>query len=117
MDHHNPRTNSATAAAEQDFQKAATAATSHGTCFSRSTGLPVTMGKSTEELKTKVPDAVKAAFTSLACSLGLTESELLRSMVMVRLYGVEGAQRMHLDHFRAAAGIGHEPAPFGEVSR
>jgi hypothetical protein len=86
-----------------------TAATFH--CFSRSTGLPAHMGKATQELKCKVPDCVKDEFSMLACSLGMNESELLRSMVMVRLYGVEGAERMHSNQLRAAAGIGPVVAP------
>ena len=69
------------------------------------------MGKATAELKTKVPECVKDEFTSLAHALGLNESELLRSLVMVRLYGVEGAERMHSTQLRAAAGIGPDWAP------
>ena len=83
-----------------------TAATCHGATFSRSTGLPARMGKATAELKSKVPDCVKDDFVMLAHSLGLTESELLRSLVMVRLYGLEGTERMHSTQLRAAAGIG-----------
>jgi hypothetical protein len=69
------------------------------------------MGKATAELKTKIPECVKDEFTALAHGLGLNESELLRSIVMVRLYGVEGAERMHSNQLRAAAGIGPEWAP------
>lgn len=63
------------------------------------------------EIKGKFPECVKDEFVMLAHSLGLNESELLRSMVMVRLYGVEGAERMHSNQLRAAAGIGPERAP------
>lgn len=97
--------------AEQRDHMPATADTSHGIAFSRSTGLPSRMGKATAELKTKVPECVKDEFTSLAHVLGLNESELLRSLVMVRLYGVEGAERMHSNQLRAAAGIGPDWAP------
>ncbi len=92
-------------------QSLPTAAASHDTGranFSRSTGLPARMGKATAELKTKVPDCVKDEFVSLAHALGLNESDLLRSLVIVRLYGVEGAERMHSNQLRAAAGIGPE---------
>ena len=102
---------SAATTPEQRAHMDDTAATSHGVLFSRSTGLPARMGKSTQELKTKVPECVKDEFTALAHALGLNESELLRSMVMVRLYGVEGAERMHSNQLRAAAGIGPEWAP------
>ena len=112
-----PPTSSAQArssAATTPLQRAhmdATADDSHGIAFSRSTGLPSRMGKATAELKTKVPECVKDEFTSLAHALGLNESELLRSLVMVRLYGVEGAERMHSNQLRAAAGIGPDWAP------
>ena len=109
-------TNSAATTLEQRAHMAATATASHGAAFSRSTGLPSRMGKATAELKTKVPECVKDEFTALAHSLGLNESELLRSMVMVRLYGVSGAERMHSNQLRAAAGIGPEWAPKAEAS-
>lgn len=82
-----------------------------GTAFSRSTGLPAHMGKATAELKTKVPEQVKLEFALLAHGLGLNESELLRSLVMVRLYGLENTARMHSDQLRVVAGLGPEPAP------
>lgn len=97
--------------AEQRSQTEATAADAQDTIFSRSTGLPSRMGKATEEIKGKFPECVKDEFVMLAHSLGLNESELLRSIVMVRLYGVEGAERMHSNQLRAAAGIGPERAP------
>lgn len=99
---------SAATTAEQRIQSDATANASQEGIFSRSTGLPARMGKATAELKTKVPECVKDEFTALAHALCLNESELLRSLVMVRLYGVEGAERMHSNQLRAAAGIGPE---------
>lgn len=95
----------------------ATADDPHGISFSRSTGLPVRMGKATAEIKGKFPECVKDEFVMLAHSLGLNESELLRSIVMVRLYGVEGAERMHSNQLRAAAGIGPESAPTVATAR
>ncbi len=80
------------------------------TSFSRSTGLPAHLGKATADLKCKVPDVVKDDFARLAHSLGLSESELLRSLVMVRLVGLEEASRMHAAQLRMAAGIGPESA-------
>ena len=98
--------NSAATTPEQRAHMAPTADDSHGATFSRSTGLPVRMGRATAEIKGKVPECVKDDFSQLAHSLGLNESELLRSVVMVRLYGVEGTERMHSTQLRAAAGIG-----------
>jgi hypothetical protein len=108
------RSSAATTAEHRDHMDA-TADASHGAVFSRSTGLPARMGKSTAELKTKIPECVKDEFTALAHALGLNESELLRSLVMVRLYGVAGAERMHSNQLRAAAGIGPEWAPIEGV--
>lgn len=102
---------SAATTPEQRRHIDATAAVSQATAFSRSTGLPSHMGKATQDLKCKVPDCVKDEFSMLACSLGLNESELLRSLVMVRLYGVEGAERMHSNQLRAAAGISPVSSP------
>jgi hypothetical protein len=77
-------------------------------CMSRSTGLPASLGKATSELKSKVPDSVKDDFVRLARSLGLNESELLRDMVLVRLYGADRVERMHAQRIRMVAGIGPE---------
>jgi len=80
--------------------------------FSRSTGLPPTLGKATEVLKTRVPDEVKFAFARLAHELGMDESRLLRELILVRLYGREQVARMHAQHTALVAGtesyLGHE---------
>jgi hypothetical protein len=102
--------NSAATSPEQWAHTMATATDSQEAAFSRSTGLPSNMGKATAEIKGKVPECVKEEFTLLAYSLGMNESELLRSLVMVRLYGVEGAEMMHSKQLRAAAGIGPDRA-------
>ena len=74
-------------------------------CMSRSTGLPPELGRATSEIKCKVPDAVKDDFVRLARSLGgLTESELLRDMVMHRLYGSEKVARMHARRLEMVSG-------------
>jgi len=49
-------------------------------------------------------------FEALAHSLGMSSSDLVRRIVMVRLYGIEGTQRMLLHQLHAAAGIGPESA-------
>lgn len=63
------------------------------------------MGKATSELKCKVPDCVKDDFVLLAHSLGMSESELLREWVMVRLFGLGEVQRMAETRLRLVAGI------------
>lgn len=73
---------------------------------SRSTGLPPSMGKATEVLKTRVPDEVKDDFLRLAHSLGMDESGLLRMLVLIRLYGVDMVSRMHAERLAIVAGAG-----------
>lgn len=86
-----------------------TADTSHGTAaFARSTGLPAWFGKSTEDIKGKVPDVVKADWLRLCASLNMTESELLREVVMLRLYGREQVERMQCQRIALVAGNGPE---------
>ena len=80
-------------------------------CMSRSMGLPPSMGKATSELKCKCPDVVKDDFARLARSLGLNESELLRDMVLARLYGVENVMRMQEKRLRMVAGVGAAMSP------
>ena len=99
------RSSSATTA-EQRIQSEATASTSHGTAFARSTGLPARMGKATEDCKTKLPFEVKSDLTKLLHTLGMTESEWVRLQVMKGLYGADEVASMHLNHIRAAVGIG-----------
>jgi hypothetical protein len=99
------RSSSATTA-EQRIQTAATAAEAQASMFSRSAGLPAHMGKATEDCKTKLPFRVKSDLVALAHTLGMTESEWVRLQVMKGLYGAEQVQRMHLDHIRAAVGMG-----------
>ena len=86
----------------------ATADTSQGVLFSRSTKAPAFMGKATAEVKCKCPEQIKLDWEQLAHSLGMTGSALLLSTVMVRLYGVGEVERMHSNQLRAAAGIGPE---------
>lgn len=76
--------------------------------MSRSTGLPPELGRATSDLKCKVPDVVKDDFSKLARSLGLNDSELLRDMVMARLYGIEHVARMHTKRLSMVAGNDHE---------
>lgn len=91
---------------EQRNQTSATASTSQGTAFARSTGLPARLGKATEDCKTKLPFEVKSDLGRLLHSLGMTESEWVRLQVMKGLYGAEQVASMHVDHIRAAVGMG-----------
>jgi len=105
---------SAATTAEQRIQSDATAMASHdGMLFSRSTGLPARMGKATEDCKTKLPFAVKADVVRVSHALGMTESEWVRLQVMKGLYGADEVASMHLNHIRAAVGIGILEGPNG----
>lgn len=84
---------------------------SSSVAFSRSAGLPPSMGKATCTLKTLVPDCVSDEVTRLARESGLTVSDFLRDMVMVRVYGVEQVNSMQRRRLELAAGIGTERSP------
>ena len=79
--------------------------------LSRSAGLLSQSGNADSELKTRVADEVADDFRRLARSLGMNTSELLRIMVLTRLYGVEGVTRMAAEHLARVSGEGPELAP------
>lgn len=75
--------------------------------FSRTTSASP-FGKCTEELKTKIPYEVKESFGRLAHELGVTESELLRDMVMTRLFSAEHLVSLYAKRLAGVAGMGQE---------
>ena len=79
--------------------------------WSRSTGLPSHLGKSTAELGTKVPDVVAEDFKRVCAARGTTVSEVLRDFVMVQSYGYEAVQRLRAEQLRMVAGIAPDSAP------
>lgn len=66
--------------------------------FSRS-GSSCSFGKCTDELKTMVPEEVKAQFTALAVINSTTVSEYLRDLCIAHVYG-------HVATLRAKYGNG-----------
>ena len=78
--------------------------------FSRSAGLLSQSGSADSELKTRVSDDAADDFRRLARDLGMNTSELLRVMVLTRLYGLEGVTRMTASHLAAVVGVGPEKA-------
>lgn len=74
--------------------------------WSRSGGLLSGGGSSDDELKTRVSFEAGADFRKLAAGLGMSTSELLRLLVLTRLYGVEGVTRMTRTQLEVAAGVG-----------
>ena len=51
-------------------------------------------GKCTEEVKARIPYEIKEGFARIANEIGMTESELLREMVMVKVLGVDVVRSM-----------------------
>lgn len=78
--------------------------------WSRSGGLLSGAGSADAELKTRVSDDAADDFRRLARELGMTTSELLRLLVLTRLYGVEGVTSMTRNQLAAAATHGTEKA-------
>jgi len=79
--------------------------------WSRSSGLLSQSGNADSELKTRVSDDAADDFRRLARELGMNTSELLRLLVLTRLYGVDGVARMTREHLAVVAGAGTEIAP------
>lgn len=73
--------------------------------FSRSAGLLSQSGSADAELRTRVSDEAADEFRRLARSLGMNTSELLRLMVLTRLYGAAGVARMTEEQIALAAGV------------
>lgn len=65
-------------------------------------------GKCTEEVKARLPYEIKEGFSRIANEMGMTESELLREMVMVKVLGIDVVRSMHEKRLRLVAGIGQE---------
>lgn len=79
--------------------------------FARSSGLPPEMGKCTERVVTLLPDCVRTDLLKLCGSLGMSEGELLREWVMVRLYGEEQVRMMYARRVSLVAGTSTERTP------
>lgn len=71
-------------------------------------GVSNAIGKNTEEIKARVPYEIKEGFTRIAHEMGMTESELLREMLMIKVLGVDVVRTMNEKRLRLVAGIGHE---------
>lgn len=71
--------------------------------FSRAAGV---FGKCTEELKTKVPIEIHELAARRARELGMTTSEWLRDVVMIKLIGEDMVLSLYQDRVRSVAGPG-----------
>lgn len=78
--------------------------------LSRSAGLLSQSGNADSEIKTRVSDDAADDFRRLARSLGMNTSELLRLIVLTRLYGIEGVASMQAKQLAVVTGHGPEKA-------
>lgn len=63
-------------------------------------------GKCTEEIKSKLPFEIKESFTRIAHDAGMTESEYLREMIMIKVLGLDMVRKIHAERLERVAGIG-----------
>jgi hypothetical protein len=89
-------------------EAAAAAAFDSTLMWSRSAGLLSATGNADAELKTRVSDGAADDFRRLARELGMNTSELLRLLVLTRLYGIDGVARMTRSELERVAGNGPE---------
>ncbi len=78
--------------------------------LSRSAGLLSGTGNADSEIKTRISDEAADDFRKLARELGFNTSELLRLLVLSRLYGVDGVQRMQAAQLARVTGMSPEKA-------
>jgi hypothetical protein len=68
------------------------------------------LGKLTAELKAKVSEDTKEAFEQEARKAGMTASELLREMIIVRAHGVDTLRSLYEHRISVVSGVGPEKA-------
>lgn len=82
-----------------------------GPLYSRS-GATSPFGKLTAEFpKFKAPEETLDGANQLARLAGMTLSEWVRTLVMLRVHGLDMVQRMHETRLNVVAGIGGENTP------
>lgn len=79
-----------------------------GTNFSRSSGLPLSLGKCTERMSADMPDFLFEAATKRRLALNMGEAEYLRFCVMRDALGNEVVRRMHEQQLQVLLGSGPE---------
>lgn len=68
------------------------------------------LGKCTEDIRTKVPYAIKDGLCRLANELGMSEAEYLRDLLMVHILGVNEVSKIQQDRINRFAAMGQEKA-------
>lgn len=66
------------------------------------------MGKLTEEVRTKIDIDTRDELRRLAGDAGMSESEFLRELVMIRVRGFDHVQRVLRERMYVVAGIAEE---------
>ena len=70
-------------------------------------------GKLTSEVKTRLSENEKADLMRASRLVGMSESEFVREIIRIRLYGLEHVQRMAAARLEAVAGKGPRQGPQG----
>lgn len=68
-------------------------------------GVSARMGKLTEEVRAKLDIETREELRSVASELGLSESEFVRELIMVRLYGRRHVERVLRERMYVIAGL------------
>lgn len=63
-------------------------------------------GKLTSEVKTRLSEDEKADLMRASHLVGMSESEFVREIIRIRLYGLEHVQRIAAERLEAVAGKG-----------
>lgn len=66
---------------------------------------PSQFGKCTEEIKARVPYEIKEGFQRIAHDLGITESQLMREMIEIRVLGLDVVRRIDDERRMRVAGM------------
>lgn len=71
-------------------------------------------GKCDDEIRARVPFELRQKLQQLAHSYGMGESEFVRDVLTVRVYGLEHYQTVLAAHAAAVAGVRHDGSTQGE---
>lgn len=78
------------------------------TPLSSRSGISNPFGKNTEEVKARLPFDIKHGFIRIAHEHNMSESELLRELIMIRVLGFDVYKKVQEERLSSVAGIGHK---------
>lgn len=64
------------------------------------------IGKCTEEVRTRIPYAVKEGLARLVNESGMSEAEYVREVLVVHVLGVDAVRQLNEEKLQRVAGIG-----------